>query len=144
MGTTTKNVEIKNGLLLIDESSIFKLDAIEWYNEDSNFLLSGISIKADRKRNYNYMSPKLIQRDPNFEIFKDILVHKKDCDEIIEKQTHEILSQNKFLRYAAYFLLIIFPIIIVANLIWDLGIEKLKLISLGAITLGTFLSTRKY
>ena len=138
-----KNIAIDNGILTVDNSNPIQIDQIEWYNEDKNFLLDGIRIKTKQKRNYFFSTINLYNKDPNFNIFKDILINKSLNHSIPEKTTNELDTESKFLKHASTIALIILLIFIPIAFHFDMSVDKTKLFLLSMIVIGTFISTRK-
>jgi len=139
----TKRVEINNGILTVDGLNSIQIDQIEWYNQDSNFILDGIRIKTKQKKNYYFSTINFSKIDPNFKIFKDILINKTLDHKIEEKTTHQLYVENKFLRHSATVAMILYSALILLTVFTDLKIDKIKLFYTGMIIIGTFISTRK-
>jgi len=139
----TKIIEIIDGVLTVDNSIKIKIDQIDWYNEGKSFLFDGIRIKTKQNKNFYFSTIRLFHIDPNFQIFKDILINKT-LDQIIpEKTTHELYPESKFLRYGSTFLLILVVAMVVVSFLTDFRIDNIKLFYLSMLSLGLFIKTRK-
>jgi hypothetical protein len=143
LSTRTKYIEINDGVLKIDNSNPIQIDQIEWYNKETNFLLDTIRIRTIQKKNYYFSTKNFLNKDPNFKIFKDILINKTLDHPITEKTTHQLYVENKFLRHFATVAMILYSIIVLLTIFTDFKIDKIKLIYFGLIITGTFISTRK-
>jgi len=139
LSSRVKYVKIENGLLTIDESNPIRIDQIEWYNS----ILDGIRIKTKQKKNYYFSTINFWNKDPNFKIFKDILINKSLDHTIEEKTTHQLYVENKFLRHSATVAMILYTGLILLTVFTDFKIDKIKLFYTGMIIIGTFISTRK-
>ena len=143
LSSRVKYVKIENGLLTIDESKPIQIDQIEWYNQETNSILDGIRIKTKQKKNYYFSTINFGKKDPNFKIFKDILINKTLDHSITEKTTRQLYVENKSLRHFATVAMILYSIIVLLTIFTDFKIDRIKLIYVGLIITGTFISTRK-
>jgi hypothetical protein len=143
LSTSKKGIDINNGILTINHKTTISVDQIEWYNQETNLLFDGIRVKTNNKRNYYFNTLNLFHREPNFKIFKDVLINKSMDHRIPETTTHQLYVENKFLRHGATVAMIFYAIIILLTIFTDFKIDKFKLFYTGMIIVGTFISTRK-
>ena len=143
LSRSKREININNGILTINNKTRITVDQIQWYNQETNFLFDGMRIKTIQKKNYYFNTLNLFHQEPNFKIFKDILLNKYGYDEFPENTTHQLYVENKFLRHSTSVLMILYAILILLTLFTDLKIDKVKLLYTGMIIVGSFISTRK-
>jgi hypothetical protein len=127
----------------VDKLIKIKIDQIDWYNEGKSFLFDGIRIKTKQNKNFYFSTIRLFHKDPNFQIFKDILINKTLDHIIPEKTTHELFSESKFLRYGSTFFLILVVAVVIVSFLTDFKLDNIKLFYLSMLSLGLFIMTRK-
>jgi len=138
-----KFIEIENGILTVNKRNPIQIDQIEWYNQESNILLEGIRIKTKQHKNHFFSTINFSKKDPNFKIFKEILINKSLDHQLFEKTTQQLYHENKLLKYGSTVAMTLFLLFFLLTLITDLKFDKVKLFYIGAIIIGTFISTRK-
>jgi hypothetical protein len=139
----TKIIEIIDGILSVDKSRQIKIDQIDWYNEEQNFLFDGIAIKTKQKKKFFFITIKLFHKNTNFQIFKDILINKTLDHRIPEKTTKELYSESKFLYYGTTFLMLLVIAAVIVSLLTDFKLDGIKLFYMSMLSLGLFIMTRK-
>jgi len=143
LSTSKKLIAIENGNLIIDNKVSIPIDQIEWYNQGTNFLFDGIRIKTIQKKSFYFSTMNFFRKEPNFKLFKDLLINKSIEYTIPEKTTKQLMVENKLLRYVANAGMILYVAIILLTIFTDFKIDKFKLFYCGMIFIGTFVSTRK-
>jgi hypothetical protein len=136
-------IDINNGILTINNKTHIAIDQIEWYNQETNFLLDGIRIKTLHKKNYFFTTISLFQKDPNFKLFKDILINKSLDYKLQERTTRQLYTENKLFRHTATVAMVLYVLLLLFTLLGDIKIERIKLIYGGMIIIGNFIATRK-
>jgi hypothetical protein len=75
ISSKTKSIEIIDDVLIVDKSIKIKMDQIDWYSKGKSFLFDGIRIKSKQNKNFYFSTISLFHIDPNFQIFKDIIIN---------------------------------------------------------------------
>jgi hypothetical protein len=137
-------IEINKGIISIDNSVFIDIEQIKSCQIGNSFLVDGLMIKMKNHKTYYFHALTFFVKNPNLELFKNILFSKSVDNHIIPvKIKQDVLRESKFLRYGSTILLIFIIGLIFSSFFIDIKIDKIKLFYISSIALGTFISTRK-
>jgi len=144
LSSRLKSIEFDNDYLIIDNTKRLKIQNIDHYFENSNFLFDGLRLKTKEGDTFQLTNLVLFNKNDDFKLLKDRLL-KRDSN-IIEQQTitRKDLSDYKYLHALAWIKLLV---ILAANIFWIIEtnnlISKIIVILLILTVLGLILTKKE-